>query len=211
LIQGFEQYTRADVVKIASKELGIAASVELVPDVDDGSRHPASLLGTSTLHPSLPIDCTFIPKSKPFLAICLKRAILMTHRLISLGYKVGVISQMETAALKKVGENRNAPFTRELTHLFTAATYVQPPHLTSFPHVPLYSYVEDPSLASSSNFADEPVMLGSAPPPTNALVAIVEQDLGGLAADDRVRIGLVSVVPTTGEVVWDEFDGTWSR
>ncbi len=54
-------------------------------------------------------------------------------------------------------------------------------------------------------------MLGSAPPPTNALVAIVEQDLGGLAADDRVRIGLVSVVPTTGEVVWDEFDGTWSR
>jgi len=131
LIQGFEQYTRADVVKIASKELGIAASVELVPDVDDGLRHPASLLGTSTLHPSLPIDCTFIPKSKPFLAICLKRAILMTHRLISLGYKVGVISQMETAALKKVGENRNAPFTRELTHLFTAATYVQPSHLTA--------------------------------------------------------------------------------
>lgn len=54
---------------------------------------------------------------------------------------------------------------------------------------------------------DDPVVPGSAPPPTNALVAIVEMGLGGLATDDRVRIGLVSVVPPTGEVVWDEFDG----
>ena len=70
-----------------------------------------------------------------------------------------------------------------------------------------HSYVEDASLASSSNLTDEPVVPGSALPPTNALVALVEQGLGGLAVDDRVRIGLVSVVPGTGEVVWDEFDG----
>jgi hypothetical protein len=44
------------------------------------------------------------------------------HRLISLGYKVGVVSQMETAALKKAGDNRNTPFVRELTNLYTAAT-----------------------------------------------------------------------------------------
>lgn len=31
--------------------------------------------------------------------------------------------------------------------------------------------------------------------------------MGGMAYDERVRIGLVSVVPGTGEVVWDEFDG----
>lgn len=43
-------------------------------------------------------------------------------RLLSLGYKVGVITQTETAALKKIGDNRNAPFARKLTHLFTAAT-----------------------------------------------------------------------------------------
>ncbi|RXK40429.1 DNA mismatch repair protein MSH3 [Tremella mesenterica] len=110
-------------------------------------------------------------------------------KLISLGYKVGVISQTETAALKKVSDNRNAPFTRELTHLFTAATYV-----------------EDSSMSSSSVLTDDPVLPGSAPPPTNALVAIVEQGLGGLTADERVRIGLVSVVPGTGDVVWDEFD-----
>ncbi|ORY24383.1 muts domain V-domain-containing protein [Naematelia encephala] len=128
-------------------------------------------------------------------------ASIPTHRLhihvkklISLGYKVGVISQTETAALKKVGENRNAPFTRELTHLFTAATYV-----------------EDPSLPSSSTVMDEPILPGSAPPPTNALVAIVEIGMGGMAVDERVRIGLVSVVPGTGDIVWDEFDDSQVR
>lgn len=38
--------------------------------------------------------------------------------------------------------------------------------------------------------------------PTNALVAIVEKEDG-----ERCRIALVSVVPNTGEVVWDEFNG----
>lgn len=97
---------------------------------------------------------------------------------------------METAALKKVGDNRNAPFTRQLTHLYTAATYV-----------------EDPSLPSSSNMADDPILPGSAPPPTNALVAIVEESLGGTGLDEKVKIGLVSIVPSTGQVVWDEFQG----
>ncbi|WWC60269.1 uncharacterized protein I303_102837 [Kwoniella dejecticola CBS 10117] len=128
-------------------------------------------------------------------------ASIPTHRLhihvkklISLGYKVGVISQTETAALKKAGENRNAPFTRELTHLFTAATYV-----------------EDPSLPSSSTALDDPTVPGTSPPPTNALVAIVEQGMGGMAYDERTRIAIVSVVPGTGEVVWDEFDDSQVR
>ncbi|BEJ16126.1 hypothetical protein CspHIS471_0507310 [Cutaneotrichosporon sp. HIS471] len=104
-------------------------------------------------------------------------------KLISLGYKVGVVSQMETAALKKVGDNRNTPFVRELTNLYTAATYVEE------------------SSVSSSNLKDGPLLPGAAPPPTNALVALVEVDTG-----DHVRIALVSVVPNTGDVVYDEFD-----
>lgn len=36
-------------------------------------------------------------------------------RLIASGHKVGIVRQKETAALKKIGDNRNAPFTRELT------------------------------------------------------------------------------------------------
>jgi DNA mismatch repair protein MSH3 len=69
------------------------------------------------------------------------------------------------------------------------------------------SYVEDASLASSSTSRDDPVVPGTAPPSTNALVAVVERGMGGMAYDERVRIGMVSVVPITGDVVWDEFDG----
>jgi Mismatch repair ATPase (MutS family) len=46
------------------------------------------------------------------------------RRLLSQGYRVGVVDQVETAALKKVSEHRNTPFNRKLTHLYTAATWV---------------------------------------------------------------------------------------
>lgn len=36
-------------------------------------------------------------------------------RLITAGHKVGVVRQKETAALKKAGDNRSAPFIRELS------------------------------------------------------------------------------------------------
>jgi DNA mismatch repair protein MSH3 len=40
------------------------------------------------------------------------------------GYKVGVVNQVETAAMKAAGENKNAPFTRELAHVYTKATLI---------------------------------------------------------------------------------------
>lgn len=40
------------------------------------------------------------------------------------GYKVGVVNQIETVALKAVGSNRNAPFSRGLTHIYTKATLI---------------------------------------------------------------------------------------
>ena len=55
--------------------------------------------------------------------------------------------------------------------------------------------------------ADDPIIPGSAPPPTNALVALVEQQMGGMTVDERVRIAIVSVTPDTGDVVWDIFEG----
>lgn len=57
---------------------------------------------------------------------------------------------------------------------------------------------------ASSTERDNPPLPGSAPPPTNALIAVVEHDCG--TTDDRVRIAIVSIIPGTGDVVWDEFE-----
>lgn len=45
-------------------------------------------------------------------------------RLIQAGHKVGVVRQMETAALKKASSNKSGLFVRKLTDLYTLATWV---------------------------------------------------------------------------------------
>ena len=47
-----------------------------------------------------------------------------TCRLVAAGYKVGVVKQMETAALKAASEKKSGPFTRELTALYTKTTLI---------------------------------------------------------------------------------------
>lgn len=44
-------------------------------------------------------------------------------------------------------------------------------------------------------------------PATQPLMSIVEETRGGLGPDDKVLIGIISVVPSTGDVVYDEFSG----
>ena len=41
-----------------------------------------------------------------------------------MGYKVGVVKQVETAALKAVSEKKSGPFTRKLTALYTRTTLI---------------------------------------------------------------------------------------
>ena len=51
--------------------------------------------------------------------------VLYTHsRMVAAGYKVGVVKQMETAALKAASDRRSGPFTRELTALYTRTTLI---------------------------------------------------------------------------------------
>lgn len=47
-------------------------------------------------------------------------------RLVAAGYKVGVVKQTETAALKAAGSNKTGPFTRELTAVYTRTTLLGP-------------------------------------------------------------------------------------
>lgn len=110
-------------------------------------------------------------------------ATIPTHRrdihlkkLLSQGYRVGTCDQTETAALKKASEQRNAPFKRELTRLYTAATYMD-------------------DLDSVDDIA------GSSAPP---FLCIVEESTSGAGAD--VHVAMISISPSTGDVVWDTFD-----
>ena len=118
--------------------------------------------------------------------------------MLSQGYKVGIIEQTETAALKKVGNTRNELFSRELTHLYTAATYVAFTFLNS-PEM-MYQNIRYVDQLGSVDDVD-PV---AAPP----LMCLVEELRGGMGADERVNISMITISPSTGDVVWDEFEGS---
>jgi DNA mismatch repair ATPase MutS len=45
-------------------------------------------------------------------------------RLVESGYKVGIVRQTETAALKAASENRSKPFSRALSEVYTRGTLV---------------------------------------------------------------------------------------
>ena len=110
-------------------------------------------------------------------------------RLVGAGHKVGVVRQLETAALKAVGDNRNAPFTRKLTNLYTKGTYIDD-----------IEGLEAPIGAPS----------GGAPA-TGYLVCITEQNSKGWGTDEKVRVGLIAVQPATGDVIHDDFEDGFMR
>lgn len=115
-------------------------------------------------------------------------------RLINAGHKVGVVRQLESAALKKISDNKNTPFTRGLTSLTTSATFLDELNL------------DGDTLAGGSS--------GSA-----TLLCLVEEVRGGKKKGEEgegdvgkvVRIGMIAVMPSTGEVVYDEFDDGFTR
>lgn len=110
-------------------------------------------------------------------------------RLVNAGHKVGIVRQKETAALKAAGDNRNAPFIRELTNVYTKGTYVDD-----------IEGLEGPVNASS----------GGAPP-TGYLVCITETNPKGWGTDEKVHMGLIAVQPATGDVIYDDFDDGFMR
>ena len=110
-------------------------------------------------------------------------------RLVGAGHKVGVVRQLETAALKAVGDNRNAPFTRKLTNLYTKGTYIDD-----------VEGLETPIGAPS----------GGAPA-TGYLVCITEHNSKGWGTDEKVRVGLLAVQPATGDVIHDDFEDGFMR
>ncbi|KAJ3880958.1 DNA mismatch repair protein MSH3 [Lentinula edodes] len=138
---------------------------------DEDAKIAASVLGMVAFR-----DRNFTVASIP-----VERRDIHLKNLLSHGHRVGIVNQVETAALKKVGENRNTPFERKLVRLYTAATYV--------------------------DAMDSVDMTATHSPPP--FLCIVEDRQAGKESD--VSIALISVCPSIGDVVYDEFEDTLMR
>ncbi|KAJ7285697.1 DNA mismatch repair protein MSH3 [Mycena rebaudengoi] len=145
---GYKYKFFGDDAKVAAKELGMACFQD-----------------RNFLAASIPEHRRDIHLKKYLMSSMWIRSQLTLLRLLCQGYKVGIVQQVETAALKKAGDNKNTVFDRKLVKLFTAATQV---------HIP-------------------------------SVVCVIEEK-SEKTAGAHVCIGMVSVSPGTGEVVWDAFD-----
>lgn len=108
-------------------------------------------------------------------------------RLVAAGYKVGVVRQIETAALKAAGDNRNAPFIRKLTNVYTKGTYID----------------ETDGLVGAVS--------EEATPATGYLLCITETSAKGVTNGEKVLVGIVAVQPATGDIIYDEFEDGFMR
>ncbi|KAF9903426.1 Mismatch repair protein msh3 [Linnemannia zychae] len=115
-------------------------------------------------------------------SIPIHRLDVHVRRLVHAGYKVGVVKQMETAALKSAGDNKSAPFTRKLTNLYTKATFIE-----------------------SLDQDEEQSFVGGKAPSSQFIMCIHEQPLGGSGPDEKVKLAMIAVQPATGDIVYDEF------
>jgi DNA mismatch repair protein MSH3 len=107
-------------------------------------------------------------------------------RLVAAGHKVGVVRQLETAALKKAGDNRNAPFSRKLTNVYTKGTYVD----------------EIGELEQQGE---------SGAPSGGYLLCITESKAKGWGTDEKVDLGIIAVQPATGDIIYDNFEDGFMR
>lgn len=108
-------------------------------------------------------------------------------RLVAAGHKVGVVRQIETAALKKAGDNRNAPFVRKLTNVYTKGTYVDD--------------IGELDQSSDNNGA----------PSGGYLLCITESKAKDSGTDEKVEVGIVAVQPATGDIIYDNFEDGFMR
>jgi DNA mismatch repair protein MSH3 len=107
-------------------------------------------------------------------------------RLVAAGHKVGVVRQIETAALKKAGDNRNAPFVRKLTNVYTKGTYID----------------EAGELDSNDS---------SGTPSGGYLLCLTESPAKGSGTDEKVDVGIIAVQPATGDIIYDFFEDGFMR
>jgi len=100
---------------------------------------------------------------------------------------VGIVRQIETAALKKAGDNRNAPFVRKLTNVYTKGTYIDET-----------GELDQPGEATGASAG-------------GYLLCLTESPAKGLGTDEKVDVGLIAVQPATGDIIYDSFEDGFMR
>ncbi|KAJ4433160.1 hypothetical protein ANN_15417, partial [Periplaneta americana] len=101
------------------------------------------------------------------------------------GYKVGVVNQTETAAMKAAGENKNTPFTRELANVYTKATLIGK-------HVDPLS--QEGEFIQGGNFASYIMCIAESP------------DTVPSSQPKSANLAIVAFDPSTGDTVYDSFE-----
>ncbi|KAH7364083.1 DNA mismatch repair protein msh3 [Rhexocercosporidium sp. MPI-PUGE-AT-0058] len=151
--------------RIAAKELSIVC----IPGKFRYDEHPSEAHYDRFASASIPVH----------------RLPVHAKRLVTAGLKVGVVRQIETAALKKAGDNRNAPFTRKLTNVYTKGTYVDD--------------------------IDSPDQPAEGAPSTGYLLCLTESKAKGWGTDEKVEAGILAVQPSTGDIIYDTFEDGFMR
>lgn len=127
------------------------------------------------------------------------------RRLVESGYKVGVVRQTETAAIKAHGSNKAGPFTRGLSALYTCATLEAAEDLGG---------ENEGHVGRLNNYlmciAEEPVLHGRE--------SNKGKEVGSLRSVDDddsryydTRFGVVAVEIATGDVMYGDFKDTVMR
>uniref|UniRef100_A0A8D2CSS3 DNA mismatch repair protein MSH3 n=1 Tax=Sciurus vulgaris TaxID=55149 RepID=A0A8D2CSS3_SCIVU len=123
------------------------------------------------------------------------RLFVHVRRLVAKGYKVGVVKQTETAALKAIGDNRSSVFSRKLTALYTKST--------------LIGEDVNPLIKLDDSVNVDEILTDTS---TSYLLCIYENKEN--IKDKKmgnIFFGIVGVQPATGEVVFDSFQDSASR
>eukprot|EP00887_Chlorella_sp_A99_P004262 scaffold15.g4262.t1 len=131
-------------------------------------------------------------------AVPVPRIHVHVRRLVEAGYRVGVVRQAETAAVKAASANRSGPFERKVAAIYTRATLE-----ASGPAGELAGLQAEAEAAAEAEAEGGGAAgaLWSSERLSSYLTCVVE----ALAAGTAVDLGLVCVEASTGEVLYTQF------
>ena len=112
------------------------------------------------------------------------------HRLVTAGLKVALVTQTETRALKKASSNRNNPFARKISQIYTKGTFISPK---------IDPVTEDEN-SRKSGAAD-----------SGFLVCFLEDDKEEQSKRKQTTIAILAVNVCTGQIIWDNFEDEFLR